>query len=340
MRTLCLRPKVRRLWKAMGINMKKGKYISLLSGVLAAIILISNNTFVYAGNQVNESNSDYQIYNISSGEISYYSFRDLPVSDDGGYSPGYYPNGYEEILVQDASPMAIVGEDNRQKVQNTAVGPYCNTVYIETTYSNGNTYIGTGFVLGPKAIATAAHCLYNSDRGGYAASVKVVPAKNGNKEPYGSVLVTASADNLIVSSDFIKSSGPNHDWGIILLDTNLGDKTGWLGLKWQSDSYTNTAVYNTGYPAVVNGQDSGKAMYVGTGTVKTSSDNTFKGTWDASAGNSGGPVYAYYSDSGYTAIGILTSGSQDSTNGSSFPLAYSTATRITKDMYNLFVQYR
>ena len=39
------------------------------------------------------SDSDYQKYDIHSGEVSYYSFEDIPDSNDGGYSPGYFPNG-------------------------------------------------------------------------------------------------------------------------------------------------------------------------------------------------------------------------------------------------------
>lgn len=56
--------------------------------------------------------------------------------------------------------------------------------------------------------------------------------------------------------------------------------------------------------------------------------------------NSGDPVYAYYDSTGYTAIGILTSDSEDTTFGESYPDAYSTVTRITEDLFNLFVHYR
>lgn len=206
-----------------------------------------------------------------------------------------------------------MGDDNRTLITNTAIGPYCNTVYIETTYaSTPNTvYLGTGFILGPSAV-----------------------------EPYGSESVSVSADNVVVSTGFINSPGPDDDWAVIELSTDIGNTTGWLGLRWQSNTYNGTSVTNTGYPAVVNGVNTNMQMYKGDGTIMESYTNTLRGTWDASGGNSGGPVYAYYNSTGYTAIGILTSGSSDNTFNQEYPTAYSTATRIILEMYNLFVTYR
>ena len=120
-------------------------------------------------------------------------------------------------------------------------------------------YLGTGFILGPSAV-----------------------------EPYGSESVSVSADNVVVSTGFINSPGPDDDWAVIELSTDIGNTTGWLGLRWQSNTYNGTSVTNTGY----------------------------------------------------TAIGILTSGSSDNTFNQEYPTAYSTATRIIQEMYNLFVTYR
>ena len=168
--------------------------------------------------------------------------------------------------------------------------------------------------------------------------MKVVPAKNGTTEPYGSDTVTAS--NLVVSSEFIYNNDAHHDWAIVELNSDLGNSTGWLGLKWQITSYNGSTVHNTGYPASVNNTPDGTHMYCGVGLVQSSQTYIFIGDWDASAGNSGGPVLSYYTDLGYTAIGILTSGSDVNNDGSAYPVAYSTATRITQNLYNLFVSYR
>ena len=66
--------------------------------------------------------------------------------------------------------------------------------------------------------------------------------------------------------------------------------------------------------------------------------NTARGDWDASGGNSGGPVFIYDSSLGYTAIGILTGGGDD---GPIYDLdTYTLATTITSDMLSLFLEYR
>lgn len=292
---------------------------------------------------------DYQVYNFETGETTDHSFseiHDFIGDSDGAYSEGYFPTGISPyVTIPDniddngiISPNAIVGSDNRTRVNPTNVGPYCNTVQVHATFSGGVAKTGSGFMIGPSAVATAAHCVYDDNYGGNATSVTIIPAKNGSTYPYGST----TSKKLVVSTSYKTTKSTDDDWAVVELNDALGNQTGWLGLKWQSSTYDDTYGYNTGYPSpdAMDGQANDRYMFLGTGNVKSSSTYTFKGDWDASAGNSGGPVFAYYSDLGYTAIGILTSGSAGSTDGSSYPTAYSTATRITQSIFNLFMTYR
>lgn len=185
--------------------MRKIKLFNLACAILTFGMLVTNNSYVYAQTQDVNGTGDYQIYDMLSGETTYHSFKDLPKPENGEASPGYFPNGCSVEMEEPVySVKAIVGVDNRFKISTTTDGPYCNTVYLETTYSDGYEGIGSGFVIGPYAVATAAHCLYSEDHGGYAVSVKVVPAKNGTTEPYGSETVS-SASSLVVSSEFINN---------------------------------------------------------------------------------------------------------------------------------------
>jgi glutamyl endopeptidase len=292
----------------------------------------------YASGASNLYDSDYITYDMETGEITYHLFEDLPQTlsaSSSAYSPGYFPDGCETIST--VSTFAIIGSDNRTRVNPTDAGPYCNTVYVQSTFSNGSTIIGSGFMLGPSSIVTAGHCVYNNNS--LATSVTVIPARNGSINPYGS----ATSTSITVSPQYITGGSTSHDWAIVENDSALGNQTGWLGLRWQTATYNDTYVYNTGYPtpSTTPGQTAGQSyMFLGSGYVESSSTNILNGDWDATSGNSGGPVFAYYSATGYTAIGILTSGSAPSTDGSSYPTAYTTATRITQDMFNLFVQYR
>lgn len=235
-----------------------------------------------------------------------------------------------------------MGSDDRVKVTDTTQGPYCSTVQVYSVFPNGYVGTGSGFVIGPSAVATAAHCVYNKDCGGLATSVEIIPAKNGSLHPYGST--TVGSTQLVVSLRYQESSmSSDHDWAVVELAEPLGERTGWLGLKYPnsiSDSYCGTFVYNTGYPSpgTTSGQSRDRHMFVGTGSVIDSYTYTFCGDWDASEGNSGGPVFIYDAERGYTAIGILTAG--EGPNGSFYPESWSTATKITKAVYDLFISYR
>lgn len=232
-------------------------------------------------------------------------------------SPGYFPNGYTSI----PESCGIVGTDNRVKVSNTTEGPWCNTVKLFIVAGNGNNYIGSGFMIGPNSVATAGHCVYNANTGGWAKTVTVVPALNGSNQPYGS----ASSYNLVCGGNWKNNNDNQDDWGVIRINANLGNSTGWLGLRWQSASYNGESVTAVGYP----GEDD-KYMYYGTGTVTSSSDRTLTGNWDLTGGQSGGPVHKYYSSTGYTAVGINRGGST----------SYSDCLRIDEWIYNKFMSYR
>lgn len=84
-------------------------------------------------------------------------------------------------------------------------------------------------------------------------------------------------------------------------------------------------------------------MILGTGKVRNTYSGSSKysgtmtGDWDASGGNSGGPVFALHSTKGHCAIGILTAGT--ASNGS-YGSSYTLATRISQKMFDLFLTYR
>ena len=335
----------------------------MLSIILIVMLLLSLTSYAVAADRdafVNNQESitegsDYVRYNLENGTTSYHSFSEVPDAiGDADYvsSPGFFPNGIEYDNGNLPSPAAIVGSaDNRIHITNTTVGPYCNTVYIYAHYTHngiGYTGIGSGFVIGPSAVATAAHCIYHATYG-IADYIHIVPAKNGTQEPYGRETIDnpVIGENVVISADYLASGSSADDWAVIELDSQVGNQTGWLGIRWQSASYNNTYVYNTGYPAAVTGytqDDVDRDMFMGTGYVRYSATKYLCGDWDATGGNSGGPVYIYDADNGYTLIGILTAGSDSDTDFKDYGLddgeAYTYATRITQDIYNLFVSYR
>lgn len=246
----------------------------------------------------------------------------------GESSPGYFPKRSES---PSATINGIIGGNDINPVSSPTTGPYCETVSLQITTPSGGTDVGSGFMLGPYAVVTAAHCLTN------ASSIIVAPARIGDTFPFGQETDTASS--FVISSDYLNGNTAM-DWGIIILSNPLGNSTGWLGLHWQSTYTKGTSVNAYGYPASFKGKSTHYTMYQSSGSIQDSSTNYLKGNWDMTGGFSGGPLEVYDSTYGYMAVGILKDGNATGSDGSSYPTAFSGATRITQAIYNIFMAYR
>ena len=263
-------------------------------------------------------------YDLDTKELEYSSFTASDFTCDTQSSQVYIPDELmsQSGLIENGDQInGIVGSDDRVKVGNTAVGPWCNTVKLLIKGADNKSYMGSGFMIGPNSVATAGHCVYNTDWNGWAKSITVIPALNGTTQPYGS----ATSYNLECGGDWYNSNYNQDDWGVIRINANLGNSTGWLGLRWQSSSYNGSTVKAVGYPSTDKTH-----MYYGSGKVKSSSARTLSGDWDLSGGQSGGPVHIYYSSTGYTAVGINRGGGS----------TYSDCLRIDEWIYNKLMSYR
>lgn len=133
--------------------------------------------------------------------------------------------------VEDESPIsrhAVVGEDDRVRITDTTAFPWRAIAYLEL-YDDSTGEVGqcTGTFIGPDAVLTAAHCLWDKERG-WVDRVRVVPGKNGREEPFGSEW----ASGFWVPEEWREDDEPPlRDWGIVALpDYSLGQRVGWLPL--------------------------------------------------------------------------------------------------------------
>ena len=189
---------------------------------------------------------------------------------------------------------------------------------METIFENGDKQHGTAFMISKNIALTAGHLLYDHESG-WAVQYKITPAKNGYgiwNNPYG----TDADLTITTSANWVDQGTPTYDWGIIETGTNIGEKTGWLGIGWSSDSFVGTSVTISGYPHSTDPY----YQYYMTGTITIStplllySDNI-----DTTKGQSGSPIFT----NDYTACGINAAGYSTDTSGP----------RITEGMYDLFV---
>src|SRR5207302_1108624 len=70
------------------------------------------------------------------------------------------------------------------QVANPQTSPWSATAKLFIVFPDGS-YGGSGVLIDPKAILTAGHCVQDSDHGGWATSVRMVPAYANGNQPYG-----------------------------------------------------------------------------------------------------------------------------------------------------------
>lgn len=209
--------------------------------------------------------------------------------------------------------MAIIGWDDRIPVGyyvDTAYYPWSAIVSIQATFPNGQSYIGSGALVGPNDVLTAGHVLYSPDDGGYATSVAVIPGRYGWYEPYGRIAAKSiQVDQTFVGERAFTWVAENHDYGIITLGTNIGNSTGWLGTGYITNpaGLVGRYVESAGYPGdYFNGWD-GSYMAYTAGTIDraTFTQLEFVDDLDTYPGQSGSPVIISEGEQTYI-IGVVS----------------------------------
>ena len=150
------------------------------------------------------------------------------------------------LLEGDFLPESICEADDRTLITNTKEFPFRATCSLLISFS-GNQYVGTGWLISPDTVATAGHCVYWHDLGGWADTIKVMPGRNGNQLPFGSEI----SNKFYSVSGWTKNKDPEYDYGAIKLPSGLlGREVGYFGFQNQPDFILNSSrLNNVGYPA-------------------------------------------------------------------------------------------
>lgn len=174
-------------------------------------------------------------------------------------------------------------------LSSASVYPYNAIAYI-TVVTDGEAFRGTGVVIGPHTVLTAAH-LVQGDSGALATSLEVYTGYNGGTLPAAQAGVTAiHTFSIQQSAGYEYQSSSAYDFAIIDFSTTF---TSWMGVD---TSFTSGTVSVSGYPAYPYGGSTGPqstSQWTTSGTV--SQDSNFGvldyGTLSTAAGNSGGPLW-------------------------------------------------
>jgi glutamyl endopeptidase len=226
---------------------------------------------------------------------------EVPAIDSIGYINGN----------PDSPPLfSIIGGDNRVRVTNTTAFPNSAIAYIVSTGGQC-----TGWIIGPRLVVTAGHCIYDRGNRRWNSNFQVSFGRNGASTPYGvQGWATAWTD-----VSYINNGNMGLDWGLIQLNSNIGYSTGWFGYGWQTTSRNGTSVTVRGYPG-----DHPQQLWTHSGTVQKTEPNRLFYNVDTVGGQSGSPVYV----SGNIGVAIHAYGVDQT--------GLNSGTHITEGLFNLF----
>lgn len=101
--------------------------------------------------------------------------------------PFYDQSDPMSALTCQDNAFSLAREEWFMGVGDTTQFPHSAICQLRMTAANGNTYLGTGFYIGPDRILTCAHNLDNK------TSVTIIPGRNGDDKPFGECTVQSSS---------------------------------------------------------------------------------------------------------------------------------------------------
>lgn len=177
----------------------------------------------------------------------------------------------------------IIGIDDQQPVPDTSVKPYRQIVRLYLYFENYRA-VGSGTMIGPDTVLTAAHNVYHD--GKWAEKVVVAPAMSGPNDFSKGLYVTKEFYMFEGYKTATDDDRQQYDTAILKLPSAIDESIGYLNV---SDSLSiGQHIQVGGYPSVSNHKKGYQyRMY---GTVSDIDENVFHYEVDTEGGQSGGPV--------------------------------------------------
>ncbi len=212
----------------------------------------------------------------------------------------------------------VIGRDDRVRITNTTAYPWRTICSLLITARDGSRWIGTGWLVGPRAVITAGHVVYMHRHGGWARRIEVIPGRNGSRRPYGS----CTSSNLRSVKGWTRRKKRSHDYGAIILPRSCpyGSRLGYFGYANLSYfSLLGLKVNLSGYP----GDKPRGTQWWHARRIKWVTARTIVYNIDSAGGQSGSPVWRLRNGKRHV-VGIHTNGS----------ISGNSATRIVKPVFS------
>ncbi|MBL0941932.1 MAG: trypsin-like serine protease [Alphaproteobacteria bacterium] len=249
----------------------------------------------------------------------------IPMRGEDGQYEFIEAKGQEkgkEKKLERKEEVGLIGSMSKLKAKKVTNLPYryCGNLLMTFPHSENEEEVpakcvGSGVLVGPNHVLTAAHNLFSHKRGGWATEVIFTPAQCKTMKPFGEVkgVLLRSFKGWIDG----KGEGYDHDMGLIILERAIGYQIGWAGLLEPESSFlaSSPRLKIVGYPSkgvkvkLQEGIAKIKAaqMYKHSGHIKESQEQRFLYEIETAPGQSGGPLLAYNMDNHYV-VGVHTYG--------------------------------
>lgn len=206
---------------------------------------------------------------------------------------------------------SVIGADERTRVPDTTASPWRRICCLTITGSNGAVARGTGWLVGPRTLLTAGHCVFSTVLfDGWANSIVIEPARDGDELPYSRYL----SQWFCTLDDWVRTEGPDADVGCIQLEEPLGDSLGWFRLDSRfADASEHDLLTIAGYPVDLS---NGSALYTNRSRLVRATESQLYYQVDTAGGQSGAPIFVSERDGDAVAVGIHAYGS----NGQADPV--------------------
>ncbi|MGE3830373.1 MAG: serine protease [Parvibaculaceae bacterium] len=163
---------------------------------------------------------------------------------------------------------------------------------------------GSGVLIGPRHVLTASHVVqWNT-----TAAEKIEVNFAGSNALATAFTQTAYAYTKITGG--VSYSTVDEDYACITLNQRLGDRFGWLGTKEYDSGWDGDNVWTTfGYPGGVarpNFPHVQSAFSLDEDAWDYGSGRAMTTTADASKGQSGSPIFAWWPDNGVYAVAVMS----------------------------------
>ena len=186
--------------------------------------------------------------------------------------------------------LSVIGDDERTRQRETEELPFRMICALEID-GEFDVATGTGWLVGPRTVATAGHCILEAARIGRAERIRVTPGLDGEEPaPFGSFASTRFS----IPKEWEEGEDKNYDFGVIHLNEPIGEALGWFAVASLPDCDLRDAMVNiSGYPSRPG---SGRQQWWAMNRINALTPLRIFYDVDTSKGQSGAPVYIYEAD--------------------------------------------